>query len=590
MSEELKVSKIVATPKTSSWSQVYNAGKLFAVLSLERRSTSRPSSPESVSETGVDGGNETELASLGKQIIENLEAEFFTLEEKNMESIKSAIEKSFKEIPSDVSVSLAVGAIVGNILYAYGLGRGKISIKRGDSLGTILEAEDDLSNSSGFLEDNDIVIFQTSQFAGIVTNDTLGKSIDSQPVEEIAETLAPLIHGQERGGASSLILLFKKEKAEEILTQPAQPQGQEETIEPAKLSLSLVFLEKYLNFAKEKISKSLFQKISGVKLGQIERSRKTFLTVAVLLVVVFLASVFIALKRNSDQKTKALYNQYYVAASKKYDEAQSLLELNRNVGREDLTSAQKLLTEGQTKFSKGSSERKQVDELLDKVNKLLASSANIKTVQVQPVDSSESKLLNAELSSSVQFAAKEDSDIYTLDSSGVSKNGKILIKKDWGQAGGLGVYFGNVYVLDKTVKQILKFISTSSEHVKTNYFSKDTTPDVSSAKSIAIDGSIWVLLNDGTVFKFTRGNKDNFQLSGLDKGFSSPTRIFTNADSDNVYILDNGNSRIVVFDKEGAYQSQYQSPILKAAKDFEVLEKSKKVYILSGGKIYLLNL
>lgn len=574
MSEELKISKIVATPKTSSWSQVYNAGKLFAVLSLER-SIENASSPESVSETGVDGGSETELASLGKQIIENLEAEFFTLEEKSMESIKSAVEKSLEGVPSEVSVSLAAGAIVDNILYAYGLGKGKISIKRGDSLGTILEAENDLSNSSGFLEDNDIVIFQTSQFAEIITNETLGKSIDSQPPSEIAETLAPLIHGQERGGASSLILLFKKEEPEEILTQPAKQEAQEETVEPGKI-------KKYLNFAKEKMS--------GIRLGQIERSRKTFLTVAVLLMVVFLASVFIALKKNSDQKTKALYNQYYVTASKKYDEAQSLLELNRNVGREDLMSTQKLLTEGQPKFSKGSKERSQVDELLNKVNSLLASSANIKTIEAKPVDSSGSKLLNSEQSSSAQFAAKEDNDIYTLDSNGVSKNGKLLIKKDWGQAGGLGIYFGNVYVLDKSAKQILKFVSTSSEHVKTNYFSKDTTPDVSSSVSLTIDGSIWVLLKDGAVLKFTRGNKDNLQLSGLDKGFSSPTRIATNADFDNIYILDNGNSRIVVFDKTGAYQSQYVSPVLKDAKDLEVLESAKKIYILSGGKIYLLNL
>lgn len=565
MNEELKVAKIVATPKISSWSQAYNAGKLFAVLSLEKETS-----------------QEEELSLLGKQVIENLEAEFFTLEEKNMVSVKGAVEKSLEILPNEISISLSVGAIVNNILYVFSKGKGKVLIKRGDNLGTILEADNDLAAFSGFLEEGDIVIFQTSQFANIVTDDILSKSLDQQ-ISEMAETLAPLIHEKEAGGSSSLILEYKEE-AEEILTQP-QREPSEEIIEPKKEPFTLTFLRKYMIFAKDQIIKA-----KAFRAGSFDHSKRLFLTVSILLVVIFIASVFIALKRNSDQKTKALYNQYYVAASKKYDEGQSLLELNRNVGREDLMSAQKLLAEGQPKFSKGSKERLQVDELLNKVNALLASSANIKTVEAKAVDSLESKLLNNEQSSNAQFATKENNDIYTLDSNGVSKNGKLLIKKDWGQAGGLGIYFGNVYVLDKSAKQILKFISTPSEHVKTNYFSKDTTPDVSSSVSMTIDGSIWVLLKDGTVLKFTRGKSDNLSLNGLDKAFSSPTRIFTNADSDNIYILDNGNSRIVVFDKTGAYLSQYQSPILKDAKDLEVLESAKKSYILSGGKIYLLNL
>lgn len=563
MNEEFKLAKIVASPTTSSWSQAYNAGKLFAVLSLEKE----PVEPVSTDE-------ENTLASLGKEILENLEAEFFSLETKSMNTVKEAIEKSL-QYPGEISPSIAVGVIVKNILYAYALGNGKVSIKRQDKMGTILEAGDELSASSGFLEDNDILIFQTAQFAGSIQNELLAKSLDGNQIEEIAETLAPVIHGQEKGGASAIVV-----EASPIPSVPEDVGAK--SLNEERKALSLVFFEKYLNFVKSKIKTFRFDSF--------DHSRRLYLTIATLLVIIFLGSVFITIKQKGDQKNKALYEQYYVAASKKYDEAQSLLELNRNIGREDLNSAQKLLQEGQSKFSKGSKERAQVDELLNKVNSLLSSSANIKTVQVQPVDSSESKLLNSELGSSIQYATKEDKDIYTLDSTGVSKNGKLIVKKDWGQAGGLGVFFGNVYVLDKTSKQILKFISTSTEYVKTNYFSKDTTPDISSATSLTIDGSIWVLLNDGTVLKFTRGNKDNLNLTGLDKAFSSPTRIFTNADSDNIYILDNGNSRIVVFDKSGSYQSQYASPALKDTKDFEVLEKSKKIYVLSGGKIYRVDL
>jgi len=54
--------------------------------------------------------------------------------------------------------------------------------------------------------------------------------------------------------------------------------------------------------------------------------------------------------------------------------------------------------------------------------------------------------------------------------------------------------------------------------------------------------------------------------------------------------LDNGNSRIVVLDKNGSYKSQYQTSIIKNTKDFEVIEGGKKIFILSQNKIYQIDL
>jgi len=48
--------------------------------------------------------------------------------------------------------------------------------------------------------------------------------------------------------------------------------------------------------------------------------------------------------------------------------------------------------------------------------------------------------------------------------------------------------------------------------------------------------------------------------------------------------------RIVVFDKTGSYKSQYQATVIGNAKDFDVLEKDKKVFILSSGKVYEIDL
>ena len=107
---------------------------------------------------------------------------------------------------------------------------------------------------------------------------------------------------------------------------------------------------------------------------------------------------------------------------------------------------------------------------------------------------------------------------------------------------------------------------------------------------MAIDGSVYILFKNGTINKYTRAKKDSFEVSGLDKQLASPTRIFTNADADNLYVLDNGNSRVVVLDKDGKFKEAYSASVLKKAKDFDVSEIAKKIFILSGGKVYQIDI
>ena len=129
-----------------------------------------------------------------------------------------------------------------------------------------------------------------------------------------------------------------------------------------------------------------------------------------------------------------------------------------------------------------------------------------------------------------------------------------------------------------------------SGFAKTNYFAADVTPDFSKAVSMAIDSSVYVLSTDGTIAKFTKGKADTFSIKGLSKKLSNPTAIVTSGDDTNVYVLDNGNSRIVVFDKSGNYKTEYSASVIKSAKDFEVLESDKIAYVLSGGKLYQIDL
>src|SRR3989344_674439 len=151
----ISVAKIVATSSQSSWSQAYNAGKLFAVLSLEKETE--------------EAEEKDYLNVLGKELLETLEQEFFSLEVKDLESIKNSIETTIKKIPENINCSFVIGSIVERVLYVFIKGEGTASLKRDEEFGTILESDkNELKASSGILKDDDLIILQTKQFKDII--------------------------------------------------------------------------------------------------------------------------------------------------------------------------------------------------------------------------------------------------------------------------------------------------------------------------------------------------------------------------------------------------------------------------------------
>ena len=148
----LAYAKLVATPTQHAWSQVYNAGNLFASISLAMDNTEGDSS----------------LAVIGKDIINNLEAEFFTLEEKTLESIKTALKDSIKNVPENITLSICLSFFKDAILYLFIVGEGKILMKRQEKIGVLLHGQGGhtrtVHTASGYLENQDIILLQTKQF------------------------------------------------------------------------------------------------------------------------------------------------------------------------------------------------------------------------------------------------------------------------------------------------------------------------------------------------------------------------------------------------------------------------------------------
>ena len=576
VSQHIDLAKIVATPQPNAWSQTYNAGKLFALLSFAKKE-------EDVS-----------LPMLGKETITTLESEFFSLEEKNLAAIEHIALTIVEKLPKTISCSLVIAALIDSILYIVTTQNGDVFIKRGGTFGIITQekTEHAITSFSGYVQNNDCIILATRSFLDSVSSSILTKTLENATPSQIEENLIPLIHEKEDGSIAALVLLYHEEsipfveqKDESFVQSDAQENND---IRPAlsetpnkKRSFGIAIL-----------------KNKGKQLTQLfllRGKRLLFLTIAVILILILIFNVLRTVKNQQANTYDALFNQIYPQVQKEYEQGQSLSDLNTSLAHDSFAQAQGEISQNINKFPKNSTQWTKLNELLQKVNQALGESGAGQTTKTNLISLDQSPILKAENDQNSLFATENDTTIFLLNTDGVTtldkktQKQKHIIDKSWATPAGLGTYLTNIYIVDSK-GTINKYVVNDSGYSKQNYFGGNTTPDLSRTTGLAIDGSLWVLTRDGAIMKFTRGTQDSFALSGLATPLKNPTRIFTNDQTNNLYVLDNGNSRIVVFDKTGAYKQSYNNTILQNAKDFVADEQNKKIFILSNTKLYEIDL
>jgi hypothetical protein len=399
--------KIAATPTSSSWSQAYNAGTLFAVISVRR-----------------DYEAETPLSTIGKDILSTLEEEFFTLEEKSLSAIKQALTIVVDKIPQDVSATLLVACLPRSahatdkkkehVVYFFTYGHGKILLKRDNSVGHFSGKKEELLATSGHLKNSDIMVLETNDFEDIIPKNTLKEALDQQSPSDIAEVLAPLVHEKEEGGACAIVISYAAaphhETAHSTPVHHPEPivEKQPEPVTPSQPEIPTLPLTTVLSFFPKKVSKS----------------KKLMITIALVLCFVLGSSIYFATQKRQQQKDEATLASIMDPAQKKFDEGQSIASLNKNLARTDFEDAKKILEDGKPKLTKDSDEEKKLDELLTKVNKSLEEASKVNKTPAKVAASDASKLLAFEAKNNTSYIVSDDKLFYFATDEGIVASDK----------------------------------------------------------------------------------------------------------------------------------------------------------------------
>ncbi|HOZ53142.1 MAG TPA: hypothetical protein PK142_00510 [bacterium] len=148
-------------------------------------------------------------------------------------------------------------------------------------------------------------------------------------------------------------------------------------------------------------------------------------------------------------------------------------------------------------------------------------------------------------------------------------------------------YNNRPYLVNSEKNQIIRYSKNNNEFSSPTEWLKDNSNI--NPIGLAIDFSIYILNQDGQIFKYLEGKKEAFQTDAVDPILEKSEIIRL---SDNyIFVIDKGQKRLIIYTREkGTFINQYSSDKFDDLKDLAVDEKQKKAYILNGNIIYEINL
>lgn len=139
-------------------------------------------------------------------------------------------------------------------------------------------------------------------------------------------------------------------------------------------------------------------------------------------------------------------------------------------------------------------------------------------------------------------------------------------------------YLTYLYALDKKNNQIYRYPRVQGGFGdKTNWL-KDTL-DIKQVSDMAINEDIF-LAQSNNLIRLFRGKKQPFKIEKTTTPFQI-NKIYSHPDSQNIYILDKNNARIIKLNLNGNVVAQYHNNEIKNAIDFTVNENAHMIYITS---------
>ncbi len=569
---KLLTKNIVGSSSQSLWSQAQVADyeknhKLVIILQLKSEEV------DSMVDLGV----------LGSQVLLNIEQKSRYVE--NEAQLQKIIFASIEGVLGGVSCEYLVANIKDGSVIFCGKGAVCALISRNSQIAKIdFELSED-KTINGFIKDGDVLLVATTKLIEVIGQNKLKEILthDSDP----GEALAPLIHTTDdsSGVAGSVCVVGESdEQMTEVVKNPLKIYLRNE--EPRKLNMwvglsLLLALSIMIGVGMVRrvkvISEQKYQTVNSIveakiaetlSIGDLNPERARILLAEAKTEV----ETYLSLKLKDEYKVKALKLTEEITKAEEQAFKKNDIALNTIVELKvliDELKANKMKTDGKGNlvFIDESSSRLVSMNIADRSRQIIETKDG-KFIDVSMTDA---KLFGLNVKSVTELNLKKDES-------------KTAIEADefWIDPTKIGLFAGNVYILDKGQSEVWKYPTLGDAFGgRRRWLAAGITPDLSNVVDMKVVGDIWFLTSTGKLERYSRGAPVKFSMDGFpakseDKKLSEPSALWVTESL--IYVLENGASRISVFGDDGLYKSQYVNSEFSKASDLVIVDD--KGYVL----------
>jgi len=547
-----------------------------------------------------------ELSSLGREIISRFHEEYFgNLDGKIMTRLKETLLKLGQEKSDFFSgpkeLCLLALIIWKKVVYLGIWSEGRILLCRQGKVGTLLIGERNKAKvASGLVEKNDLFFLATADFFDKIPEGMVTASLTSSNLETIVENLAPAVYAKEKQGGLAAAAL-------KIVAKPSADSVKKKL--PASVKFNLA--GKYFAAVKKNIS-GLVSKVLP---------KTSALTVAGGFLILLVFSVVFGWKKRIKQQKLARIARLSSSVEQKLETAAAIRNLDPEESLKLIGETKEAIKElSQIDSAKARSYQDRVDALALGLGEkaveprlyydlnLVGEGINTKTsfsdgkklllldgdgkrlIQINLDKKSGEFVAGGEKLSEGKLVAFAGERIYLIGGETISwlKNDefqKIMELDEKDQIVGADTWLGGLYLLDKNKEQIWKYPAVSAGlGSRRSWLKTKINFSFSRVVDMAIDGHIWLLLENGRIYKFLSGRPDKFDQQ-LPSGIGKAKFLAVAQDAEIIAFWDEDKKTVWIFNKDGGFLARV--PVkLDDVRGLILALEGDKVYLLTKDKIY----
>jgi len=609
----LKLKQILGTPNGLAWSQVHH----FLPQEKKKRDA-RGELALLVSIKGESGSKN--LSVLGREIISRFHEEYFgNLEGKVMERLKEALVKVGQEksayFQEPAELSLLALVLWRKVAYLGIWHQGRVLLRRQGKTGTLLVGERSQARlASGLVREDDLFFLATKDLMEKVPQGMITAALSTEDLETIGEALIPVVHAREKQGGLAAV-------AVKVIS------GEKEELPVEKEKKAAILTARIKSFLEKlKLSKNLsviWQKLASL-LSRLS-PKTSALTVAIGFLILLSLSVFFGWRKRTEQRRLAKVAELSSLIEEKLDAAGAIKGL-------DPESSLKLINEAKEAINqlieldqiKGENYQAQAESLaaglggeaiepqlyydLSLIGEGVVTSSFFSNGQeLLIIDQKGERLIKINLAkktgdiiaggeklSGANLVAFSGKRIYLIKSNLIGwlkeeQFQEVAKLEEEDQIIDADSWLGNLYLLDRANEQIWKYPTISSGLGKRRAWLKTKSSfSFSRVVDMVIDGYVWLLLENGRIYKFLSGREDRFNQQ-LPSGVGRAQYLAVAQDGETVVFWDQEKKTVWVFNKDGQFLARI--PVkLDDVRGLILASKGEAGYLLTKDKIYQISL